>query len=122
MFDDVTAAELAKHQATIAAAALDTARAIASDYLARGLPRFGLSPARITEVLVRRDSADPDFDLLTPFEKRWATLVIRLLHPVAHPDLAVQDAVARGVTWAEIGDALGVARQTAHRNFAKPDM
>lgn len=119
MFDDVTAAELAEHQAAIAAGALDAARSIASDYLARGLPRFGLSPARITEVLVRRDSADPDFDLLSPFEKRWATLVIRLLHPVAHADLAVQDAEERGVTWAEIGDALGVSRQTAHRNFHK---
>lgn len=119
VFDDIAADELAGRRASITAGALDAARLIASDYLARSLPRFGLSPERITEVLVRRDSADPDFDLLAPFEKRWATLVIRLLDPVMRPDLAVQDAVLRGVTWGEIGNALGIARTTAYRNFSR---
>lgn len=119
MFDDIAADELAGHRASITAGALDAARLIASDYLARSQPRFGLSPERITEVLVRRDPADPDFDLLAPFEKRWATLVIRLLDPVMRPDLAVQDAVLRGVTWGEIGSALGIARTTAYRNFSR---
>lgn len=69
---------------------------------------------------MNRDKADLDFELLAPYEKRWAALVIRLLDPAVRPDLAVQDAVKRGVTWAEIADALGVARTTAHRNFARP--
>lgn len=115
VFDDISADELAERRASITAGALNAARSIASEYLAHSQPRFGLSPERITEVLVRRDSSDPDFDLLAPFEKRWATLVVRLLDP---PDLAVQDAVLRGVSWSEIGNALGIARTTAYRNFS----
>lgn len=123
MFDAINDDELAGHQAAITAGALHTARTIASDYLARSLPtRLDLTPIRITEVLLGRDSADPDFGLLAPYEKRWATLVIRLVGPVMRPDLAVHDAVLRGVSWGEIAGALGVARTTAYRNFAKQDM
>lgn len=120
-FDDIPPDELAAHRRALASGVLNAARAVASDYLARGLPRLGLSPDRVTEVLINRDEADADFDLLAPFEKRWAALVVRLLDSVADPDPAVQDAVARGVTWTDIGDALGVTRQTAHRNFHRKD-
>lgn len=116
-FDDIPPDELAAHRRALASGVLDAARAVASDYLSRGLPRLGLSPDRVSEVLISRDETDPDFDLLAPFEKRWAALVIRLLNSVADPDSAVQDAEARGVTWADIGAALGATRQTAHRKF-----
>lgn len=116
-FDDVPPEELAAYRQSLAGGVLDAARAVASERLARGLPRLRLSPERITQVLVSRDKANPDFELLAPYEKRWAALVIRLLCSVADPAKAVRDAEARGVTWADIGDALGVTRQTAHRHF-----
>lgn len=115
----MTPDELVAHKAAVADATLDTARAIASDHLARSLSPFGFTQTRITKALTQRDSADPDFELLAPYEKRWATLVLRLLDPVAPQHLAVQDALSRGATWAEIGNALGISRQAAHRNFHK---
>lgn len=116
MFDDVAAEELTEHQRNIAADVLGSARAIAANYLASG-PGEGLSPDRILETLIARDESDPLYERLAPFEKRWALLVIRLLHPIANPRLAVHEALARDATWAEIGAALGLSRQTAHKHF-----
>ncbi|MDX1887905.1 hypothetical protein [Mycolicibacterium sp. 120270] len=117
MFDDVPAEALSQHRAEIAADALATARTIAAGYLSRG-PGDGIDPVLVAETLIRRDASDSFYERLAPFEKRWALLVIRLLHPVADPSDAVKDAVDRGATWAEIGDALGIARQTAHKHFS----
>ena len=116
MFDDVAADDLARHRAKLAADALGAARAIASAYLADG-PGQGLDPAQIAETLVRRDSGDPLYERLAPFERRWAVLVIRLLHPAVAADPAVKDALGRGVTWADIADAIGTSRQTAFNRF-----
>lgn len=116
VFDDVAVEELAQHQQNIAADALRSARAIAANYLAIG-PGEGLEPERILDALIVRDVSDPLYERLAPFEKRWAILVIRLLHPVTDPRLAVQEALARGATWAEIGAATGMSRQTAHKHF-----
>lgn len=116
MFDDVAVEELAEHQQNIAAAALRSARVIAANYLASG-PGEGLSPDAILETLIARDGSDPLYERLAPFEKRWALLVIRLLHPITNPRLAVHEALARDATWAEIAAALGLTKQTAHRHF-----
>jgi hypothetical protein len=32
---------------------------------------------------------------------------------------AVRDAVRHGATWAEVGEAIGMARQNAHRKYAR---
>lgn len=117
VFDDLSGEEIATQQDRIAAAALASARRVASTCLAGG-PGLGLEPDRITDVLIRRDAADPVFERLAPFEERWALLVIRLLHAVLDPAPAVADAHVRGASWADIGGALGIARQTAHNRFS----
>lgn len=119
VFDDVTAEELAQHRAEIAASALDAARSIASNRLARGGPGQGIEAPRITAALVRRDRTDPDYDRLVPFEKRWSLLTLRLFNSVAaDPKQAVNDAVSRGASWVDIANTLGISRQTAWRNFS----
>jgi hypothetical protein len=117
VFDDLPTDALVEHQAQISADALANARRIASTYLASG-PGLGLDAERVTDVLIRRDPADPHYERLAPFEERWALLVIRLLLRVIDPALAVADAHIRGASWADIGGALGVARQTAHNRFS----
>lgn len=117
VFGDLSGEEITAQQDRIAAAALASARRVASICLADG-PGLGLEPDRITEVLIRRDAADPVFERLAPFEERWALLVIRLLRAVLDPASAVADAHARGASWADIGGALGIARQTAHNRFS----
>lgn len=116
VFEDLAPEVVASHQATIAANALWAARLVASTWLATG-PGFGLPTDQITEVLLARDSSDPHYLRLAPFEKRWSLLVIRLLREAMDPTAAVDDAHARGASWADIGTALGIARQTAHNRF-----
>jgi hypothetical protein len=116
VFEGPPAAELARHQAEIAAKALATARRIASTWLASG-PGVGLDPDQITDTLARRDVADPQYLRLAPYEKRWVVLVIKLLRSVMDPTTAVNDAHNRGASWADIGDALGIARVTAYKRF-----
>lgn len=117
VFDDVPDEELAEHQAQIAAGSLTAARRIASAWLASG-PGVGLDPNKITDTLIRRDVADPQYVRLAPFERRWAVLVIRLLRGVMDPTPAVADAHLRGASWADIGAALGIARITAYKRFS----
>jgi len=109
--------ELAGHQADIAAGALAAARRIASAWLAGG-PGVGLDPDLITNTLIRRDVADPQYVRLAPFEKGWAVLVIRLLRDAMDPTAAVDDAHVRGASWAAIGGALGISRITAYKRFS----
>jgi hypothetical protein len=116
VFDDVAPDKLMRQQADIAAGALDAARMIASAYLADG-PGQGIAPTQITQTLVRRDSGDSLYERLAPFERQWAVLVIRLLHPSVDADTAVRDALARGATWANIAHAIGTSRQTAFNRF-----
>lgn len=116
VFKDPSAQTVAEHQATIASDALTAARHIASEWLATG-PAVGLPTDQITNTLLKRNTSDPQYVRLAPFEKQWALLVIRLLRGALDPRIAVDDAHARGASWADIGDALGIARQTAHNRF-----
>ncbi|OHU98194.1 hypothetical protein [Mycobacterium talmoniae] len=117
MFDDLDADAVAAAQHQIATDALAAARAVASGWLADG-PGVGLSPDEITRILVRRDVANPQYHRLSPFERRWAVLVIRLIRAAMDPTPAVADAHHRGASWADIGSALGVARATAYKRFS----
>jgi DNA-directed RNA polymerase specialized sigma24 family protein len=118
VFDDVTAEALAEHQTEMVTHALATARHIASTYLADG-PGRGLKPDLITDTLIRQQREDPNYDHLAPFEKRWMLLVIRLLDPAIDPRAAVEYAHMRGASWTDIGAALGLSRQTAHKRYAR---
>jgi hypothetical protein len=48
---------------------------------------------------------------------RVETLAVRLAALEAQRDAAVAVALEAGATWAEIGGALGVSAQAAHRRF-----
>lgn len=118
VFEDPSAEEIATQQCTVAAGALDAARHIASAWLATG-PGVGLDPDLITATLTRRDVADPQYLRLAPYERRWAILIIRLLRSALDPTRAVNDAHKRGASWADIGEALGIARVTAYKRFSE---
>lgn len=117
IFGDLTTDAIAAHQADIAADALANARQVASAWLATG-PGHGLTHDEITDTLIRRNATDPQYQRLAPFEKRWALLVIRLLRNAMDATPAVQDAHHRGASWADIGNALGIARATAFNRFS----
>ena len=52
----------------------------------------------------------------SPLEKIEA-LTVRMAELEADRERAVAEAMDRGVTWAEIGDALGVTAQAAHKRY-----
>lgn len=116
VFGEMPVQVVAKHQDEIASQALASARSVASGWLATG-PGMGLAPRLITEALLNRDASDPYYSRLAPYEKPWALLVVRLLRGAMDPSAAVDAAHIRGASWADIGGALGIARQTAHNRF-----
>ncbi|SHU67241.1 Uncharacterised protein [Mycobacteroides abscessus subsp. abscessus] len=116
VFDDLTTDDLAAYRAQIVEDSFKSARHIASTFLANG-PGNGLTPQVITDTLLRHDLNDPHYERLAPFEKRWTVLVVRILDTVADPTLAVRYAHSRGASWSDIGKALGLSRQTAHKRF-----
>ena len=119
MFDELSGDELAVASADAAAAGLDAARLAAAARLAKG-PASGVGrPAALVKLLMARDEAGDHWELLAPFEQRWALLVVRIVAPVMDPAPAVADARLRGVTWAAVGAALGgVSAQAAQQRFA----
>ena len=72
----------------------------------------------MVRLLMERDETDARWERLGPFEQRWSLLVIRIVAPVMDPLAAVADARRRGLSWAAIASALGVAAPTAHERFA----
>lgn len=56
--------------------------------------------------------------------RRSQKLITQAAAALAAADAKLRDRVAEaranGVTWDEIGDALGVSRQAAHRKFSDP--
>ncbi|MGB2920919.1 MAG: hypothetical protein WBC15_12455 [Mycobacterium sp.] len=118
MFDDLTADELSGDRDAVARAGLEAARLKAAARFIDG-PGAGLGrPAALVELLMDRDTADPRWERLGPFEQRWALLVVQIVASVTDPHPAVADARRRGCSWAAIGTALGVTPQSAHQRFA----
>lgn len=115
-FDDLSDEELALATSRVAADALHSARLLAADRLVHGPGRGAGDAAAAVDILLARDPADARYELLQAFEKPWATLVIRILAPVADPAPAMQDARDRGVTAAAIAKALGVSQQALYQN------
>ncbi|WP_099020921.1 hypothetical protein [Mycolicibacterium palauense] len=115
-FDDLTDEDLALATSRVAADALRSARLLAADHLVRGPGAGAGDAATAVDLLLARDSADSRYELLRAFEKPWATLVIRILAPVADPTPAMQDARDRGVTAAAIAKALNVSQQALYQN------
>jgi len=120
VFDDLSVDELALASGEAAAAGLAAARLAAAVRLARG-PASGVGrPAGLVRLLMARDEAGEHWELLAPFEQRWALLVVRIVAPVMDPAPAVGDARRRGATWAAIGAALGgVTAQAAQQRFSQ---
>lgn len=118
MFDELTSDELAAAAAAAADGGLSVARLTAAKRLVEG-PATGVGrPTAVVKLLMERDTTDPRWERLQPFEQRWSLLVVRLVAPVMDPVRAVGDARRRGVTWAAIGAALGVSSQAAQQRFA----
>lgn len=115
-FDDLSEEDLALATSRVAADALYSARLLAADRLVQGPGRGAGDAAAAVDVLLARDPADARYELLQAFEKPWATLVIRILAPVADPAPAMQDARDRGATAAAIAKALGVSQQALYQN------
>jgi hypothetical protein len=124
---DVSADDLTATAARISAAALGCARLAATEHLLNTLQASGVtitgSAEALTDVLTRRDTTNPLFQALAPYEQRWALLVVRFADnanrdPHLVDRTAVDDARRRGVTWQTIADALGVTQQAAHGRYA----
>lgn len=118
MFDELTGDELTAASAAAAAAGLEAARLSAATRLAKGPASGAGRPAALVKLLMARDEAGEHWELLAPFEQRWALLVVRIVAPVMDPVEAVADARRRGASWAAVGVALGVKAPTAHERFA----
>lgn len=118
MFDELTGEELTAASADAAAAGLEAARLAAAARLAKG-PASGVGrPPMLVKLLMARDESSEHWELLAPFEQRWALLVVRIVAPVMDPLEAVVDARRRGASWAAVGAALGVKAPTAFQRFA----
>ncbi|WP_204810523.1 hypothetical protein [Mycobacterium riyadhense] len=117
-FDDLAEGDLAAAGDEVRAAAYSAARLIAASRLIAGTAAGVVGgPSEAVDVLMRRDTDDPQFELLGAVEQRWSLLVLRIVNRVLRPDEAVADARRRGVTWAAIGAALGVTASSACHRF-----
>lgn len=120
LFDDVTDDWLTHTRESATAAALYAARRAAAERLIRG-PASGhrLTAEGAVDILMTRDSSDPLYDVLQPYERRWAALVVRALLGISVAESeAVNDARLRGATWAAIGEVLGgLTAQAAQQRF-----
>ena len=120
-FDDVSDGWLSATHAAASAAALHTARLAAAGELVAG-PAAGhpITAEEAVEILLARDITDPRFDILQPYESRWALLVVRGVLGLDVASDAVSDARDRGTTWASIADIMGgVTPQAAQQRFGK---
>lgn len=118
MFDELAGDELMEASRAVVEAGLAAARLVAADRLLAG-PAEGLgTPAALVDLMMARDAADPRWERLEPFERRWSLLVLRLMDArVKDPSEAVADARRRGATWVSIAGALGVSTQAVHGRF-----
>jgi hypothetical protein len=120
-FDDVTTDWIASSRKAAVEAALRAARLAAAERLLSG-PAAGhrLTAVEAVDVLLARDNTDPTYDVLQPYESRWAVLVVRIVLGTDVAGDAVSDARARGTTWATIGEALGgLSPQAVQQRFGK---
>jgi hypothetical protein len=120
-FDDVSDDWLLAAQAAASAAALHAARLAAAGALVAG-PVAGhpFTAEETVEILLARDIADPRFDIIQPYESRWALLVVRAALGLDVANDAVSDARDRGTTWASIAEIMGgVTPQAAQQRFGK---
>lgn len=119
VFDELGDQELAAVREAVGVGALQTARLAAATRLLAG-PAASVEgdPPALVELLMRRDTADPRWELVAAFELRWALLVLRLVDTVVtFPIAAVADARRRGATWPAVADVLGVSAQAAGSRF-----
>lgn len=121
----------------VTAAAVAEARLAASERLLTWLQDSGViavpeslaaQPNQVTEVLLAQDESDVRYQVLASFAERWACDVLSILatalvqkrgqYGLRTPDVvAVAYAVSIGVSWAAIGEAVGVAGPTAHTRY-----
>lgn len=122
---DVTPDELNETASRISAAAIACARLAATKHLLTNLQSGGITitgdAAALTDILADRDTTNPLFQALAPYERQWALLVVQFADNANRPHLvdqaAVDDARRRGVTWQAIADTLGVTQQAAHARY-----
>lgn len=134
--DDITDEDLRLQRSAIAHAAADAAlekaRAIASQYLLDHIAAVGsavtgsserraggIDTVSVMRTLAIRDTADQLFVALNPYERSWALLVVKLLAGgVVDPSTAIRDARDRGATVAQIAKALGITTQGVYATYS----
>ena len=119
MFDDLTVDDLAHDRSIVVAASIHAAQLRATERLLEG-PATTLGTAKeVHQLLISRDTTNPAWEWLSPFEIRWSLLVLRMVDGTSNQIAAIADARRRGAPWAAIGQALGVTAASAHTRFAK---
>lgn len=119
MFDDLTVDDLAHDRSIVVAAGIHAAQLRATERLLEG-PATTLGTAKeVHQLLISRDTTNPAWEWLSPFEIRWSLLVLRMVDGTSNQIAAIADARRRGAPWAAIGQALGVTAASAHTRFAK---
>lgn len=119
VFDDLTVDDLAHDRSIVVAAGIHAAQLRATERLLEG-PATTLGTAQeVHQLLISRDTANPAWEWLSPFEIRWSLLVLRMVDGTSNQVAAIADARQRGASWAAIGQALGVTAASAHTRFAK---
>lgn len=119
MFDDLTVDDLAHDRSIVVAAGIHAAQLRATERLLEG-PATTLGTAQeVHQLLISRDTTNPAWEWLCPFEIRWSLLVLRMVDGTSNQVAAIADARQRGASWAAIGQALGVTATSAHTRFAK---
>ncbi|MEB3052124.1 hypothetical protein KV112_20655 [Mycolicibacter sp. MYC123] len=125
---DLPADRLADTAARVTLAALQCARVAAAEQVIDSM-KAGAIPITtaadvLADVFARRDTNDPTYQAVAPYEQTWALLVVRITDaanrtpPLADAQ-AVADARQRGASWQAIGDALGgLSMQAAHGRYA----
>jgi hypothetical protein len=119
--DRLSAAQISAAAELASAAAYGAARSAAAEMtLLKAATTLGEPVESAVEILMRRDGSDARYELLAGLELAWSLLVVRILNRVLRPTEAVADARARGATWTQLGEALGVTAASAQQRFKEP--
>lgn len=116
--DRLSAAQISAAAELASATAYGAARSAAAEMtLVKAATTLGEPVESAVEILMRRDGSDARYQLLAGLELAWSLLVVRILNRVLRPTEAVADARARGATWTQLGEALGVTAASAQQRF-----
>ncbi|WP_208102311.1 hypothetical protein [Mycolicibacterium sp. CBMA 213] len=102
-------------------AALAVIRRSVADLLAsNSAATLDIDGETLVSLLTADDPGDPRKRLLAGFEKEWTLLVAAIADRVLrNPRAAWADARDRGITWKDLGEAIGVTAPAVRERFNK---